>query len=393
MGCSGSKGLFDVGYSWWYLYDKENWEGVERLVTHKPETCQQLQPDTASLLLHRLCERAGVPTTLIRKVVDAYEGALYVPDAVGRFPLHIACQRPAPAEVIEMLATPKSCEAPDRQGSLPLHMLCERLTSSNAVSLQTLDVVVRAYEAATWVPMGGGAQGGAAGSASNPLLAAAKYPFHSAMECGASDAMLELLLAGTAYTPPNGFASCLHWACSTGKPTTFLRKVMEVVPQSSTAKDERGNSALMCVLMKGDATPMDVNILVEAAPRTLREWNLEGLTPLHCAIESLDANLEEVVRILMEYDTGNFAIGHKDTFGRLPITLACKHKHPSEEVIDALLEVGGLESLQQADGDGSVVLHHVAGAGDAMPMSIIRKILELSPNATSIENKRGCKYP
>ena len=74
----------------------------------------------------------------------------------------------------------------------------------------------------------------------NPMLqedrARSKYPFHVAMECGASDEMLALLLAGTADTPPLGFASCLHWACEMRKELDFCRKVLQAVPRSSSAK-------------------------------------------------------------------------------------------------------------------------------------------------------------
>jgi hypothetical protein len=148
MGCRSS--IFsDVGYSWWYLADKENWQGVERLVRHKPETCQQVQPETSSLLLHRLCERESVPTALIRKVAEAYPDALWAPDQSGRLPLHLACQRVASEEVIQLLARPESCRAADNEGLLPLHVLCQSMNRpGHEISVQAVNTIVQAHEAA-----------------------------------------------------------------------------------------------------------------------------------------------------------------------------------------------------------------------------------------------------
>jgi ankyrin repeat protein len=102
-------------------------------------------------------------------------------------------------------------------------------------------------------------------------------------------------------------------------------------------------------------------------------------------------NQDEVVRTLLEYDTQNYAVNHEDESGRLPIIVACKHNSPSEEVILSLLQVTDPACLKKADDNESLPLHIAAGAGDAIPVSVIEKMLEINPEATSVMNKRKGK--
>ena len=105
--------------------------------------------ETSSLLLHRLCERESVPTALIRKVAEAYPDALWAPDQSGRLPLHLACQRVASEEVIQLLARPESCRAADNEGLLPLHVLCQSMNRpGHEISVQAVNTIVQAHEAA-----------------------------------------------------------------------------------------------------------------------------------------------------------------------------------------------------------------------------------------------------
>ena len=181
--------------------------------------------------------------------------------------------------------------------------------------------------------------------------------------------MLALLLAGTADTPPLGFASCLHWACEMRKELDFCRKVLQAVPRSSSAKDRAGNCALHCILLKGDATPVDmVKLLVEAAPEILQESNLDGCTPLHlalvsstrpqltcpsapgtifknthtCLLDPSNTTRSAYTGTRMRWSERSwnmiYAVNHEDESGRLPIIVACKHNSPSEEVILSLLK-------------------------------------------------------
>ena len=47
--------------------------------------------------------------------------------------------------------------------------------------------------------------------------------------------------------------------------------------------------------------------------------------------------------------------------------------------------------LKKADDNESLPLHIAAGAGDAIPVSVIEKMLEINPEATSVMNKRKGK--
>lgn len=83
-------------------------------------------PITRELLVHLVC-RFRAPTCVVRLVAETYPESLKSPDAMGRFPIHIACAWGASTETIEFLIYQDSVAASmqDNEGKAPIHHLCQ----------------------------------------------------------------------------------------------------------------------------------------------------------------------------------------------------------------------------------------------------------------------------
>lgn len=88
----------------------------------------------------------------IRQPVDASPDAVKVSDSQGCLPLHLACWKKAPLEVIECLvqAWPQSVKEKTNCGSLPLHnacasYLCGRYAVEKAPPLDAIEHLVKQW--------------------------------------------------------------------------------------------------------------------------------------------------------------------------------------------------------------------------------------------------------
>jgi len=84
------------------------------------------QPITSDLLVHFVC-RFQAPTSIVRLVAKTYQESLKCADALGRFPIHIACAWGASPETIQFLIYehPVAASIQDNEGKTPLHHLCQ----------------------------------------------------------------------------------------------------------------------------------------------------------------------------------------------------------------------------------------------------------------------------
>lgn len=83
-------------------------------------------PITRELLVHLVC-RFRAPTCVVRLMAETYPESLKSSDALGRFPIHIACAWGASTETIEFLICQDSVAASiqDNEGKAPIHHLCQ----------------------------------------------------------------------------------------------------------------------------------------------------------------------------------------------------------------------------------------------------------------------------
>lgn len=81
---------------------------------------------TRDLLVHFVC-RFQAPTFIVRIVAQTYGESLQCTDALGRFPIHIACAWGASPETIEFLLDeyPIAASIQDNEGKAPIHHLCQ----------------------------------------------------------------------------------------------------------------------------------------------------------------------------------------------------------------------------------------------------------------------------
>jgi hypothetical protein len=85
--------------------------------------------DTGQLPLHIAAEGMPADYSLIQTLQESYPGAIYVPDARGRTPLHLALHSyrriPADAKVLELLFSERVAQIVYEGGQLPLDLLIE----------------------------------------------------------------------------------------------------------------------------------------------------------------------------------------------------------------------------------------------------------------------------
>lgn len=84
---------------------------------------------TSDLLVHFVC-RFQAPTSIVRLVAKTYQESVKSADALGRFPIHIACAWGASPETIEFLINehPVAASIQDNEGKAPIHHLCQSFT-------------------------------------------------------------------------------------------------------------------------------------------------------------------------------------------------------------------------------------------------------------------------
>mmetsp|Transcript_8709 Transcript_8709/g.12853 ORF Transcript_8709/g.12853 Transcript_8709/m.12853 type:complete len:846 (+) Transcript_8709:57-2594(+) len=98
------------------------------------------------LPIHFACIGSASSFGIINIVLGAYEEGVMVKDALGRLPLHLACENGASKEVIEILlaANPESIEVKDKDGQFPIHCACQNLASEEVIQM-----LLRAYPNST----------------------------------------------------------------------------------------------------------------------------------------------------------------------------------------------------------------------------------------------------
>eukprot|EP00525_Craspedostauros_australis_P001686 CAMPEP_0198112762 /NCGR_PEP_ID=MMETSP1442-20131203/4555_1 /TAXON_ID= /ORGANISM="Craspedostauros australis, Strain CCMP3328" /LENGTH=292 /DNA_ID=CAMNT_0043769659 /DNA_START=143 /DNA_END=1021 /DNA_ORIENTATION=- len=133
------------------LIRNQKWEAVIRRLEFNPDEAEeQLRTTTRGgfvagtgfLPLHYACERRP-PVEVVDSLIQACPGAVTTRCMPGGcLPLHVACTWYAPLEAVKalLLTDRASCKIQDELGNTPLHSACFSGTSA-----QVLEMVIRAY--------------------------------------------------------------------------------------------------------------------------------------------------------------------------------------------------------------------------------------------------------
>jgi len=147
-----------------------------RLLGLFPDSSFSRRDDDGALPLHVACEK-GAPVEIVRPLLLRHAAALHMRNNSGDLPLHAACRAAAAAEpLIRFLAEqdPNAVEAPNNDEALPLHLLC----GSSRPTLRAVKYLVDAFE-------------GALGMVTNQ---GGDLPLMVACQASASESVLQVLL-------------------------------------------------------------------------------------------------------------------------------------------------------------------------------------------------------
>lgn len=113
---------------------KENWVGVaNRCKTHVAEVSTWIVDKTnngetkwKSLPIHEACEK-NAPPEVIKALIKAFPESLLLRNSDGSLPLHIACkQKSSKATIAALLSSePSAAKVKDDDGKYPLHLACQ----------------------------------------------------------------------------------------------------------------------------------------------------------------------------------------------------------------------------------------------------------------------------
>ena len=183
----------------------------------------------------------------------------------------------------------------------------------------------------------------------------------------------------------------------------ILQKLLQLNAAAAEAKDSLGNLPLHRIVenkAKTHWTRDGAKGIYDAYPDAVRALDFDGRLPLHGATTAMvaqgDATAETTTlrstlcSLLELYPDG---AAHADNFGRLPIHLAAEHG-TAWDIQLQLLHDQFPQGVRSRTGVklGNVLPLHLAASNPSAEPSLIKKLVELHPRASSQAN-RGGKLP
>ena len=320
----------------------------------------------------------GVPNAAGRVPLHLAVG---VPNAAGRVPLHLAaaCTRTTNAvAAFDTLyrAGPKLMTAVDARGDTPLHLaarvgnvgvvhhvLCEypgAMLVANHDGMRALHLAVASFVSEDTPAM----------TTARPLAHAIAAMLKRAPWCTSMAELEHASNRGHEARP-----SVLHMAAYHGT-GTLVRVILKRDPGAAMARNVAGETALHLAALHGYAGIS--RMLLAAAPLAVNVLSVTGETALHCATQSTQG---EVVRLLLAASPGAAAMA--TTEGRTPAFLAAASY--CTDGLAAILEVSpGTAAIP--DNDGVLPVHAAAmhGHHEAVDM-----LLRLAPHTATARTPDG----
>lgn len=313
-------------------------------------------PPRPRLPLHAACRRRA-PPEVVRALISAHPvGASSLGGKLDLLPLHMACQYGGDAESVEELvrAYPEGTTEADKFGLLPIH-----LAVTEGASPAIIRILLRRH------PHGARAKD----RRGNTPLDYARASFHPNKE-----EVLELLGRdpeswSASSSPPPATSSSLSRHASDGKSSPSGAVESLTLTRLIERRDWNGVAG-RAARHAGEA----------AAPRDTGDGE-KGLLPLHRACAA-GAPRHAIEALLRAYSAGAKTVSEK---GDLPLHLACKQR-ASLDVVQALMEAYPLGASTR-DGQGRLPVHLVCISGTTLP--ILEALLRASPGTAEMTDGTG----
>jgi len=298
--------------------------------------------------LHYACYFSPENTSIIQTLIKACPSAITVADNYGRYPLHLACQKNAPPNVISSLIEADESkevilEKTKSLGRLPIHIACDnRKASSHVIELLLKADVNR--------------------SSIFKTSTVGHLPLHLALLNKTSCDTVKLLLNEDA-TPLSNFA------CS-----TIYQEANGMLPLHIACWNDSSEEIISLLLRKDDIRQDDIplarstiDVDVEDS-KGLVDKRIGGMVALHlaakfCSAEAVKLLLEQ--EVLSDRDPRKSTVQKRDNRKRCPLHVACE-RNARRRMIHLLLHCDPNNHTIGLDDDrGFNPIHHLACNKDA----------------------------
>ena len=182
------------------------------------------------------------------------------------------------------------------------------------------------------------------------------------------------------------------WACINERVTErVIRCLFEYFPVAISAHHD-GWSALHYACCNKNMTLNIVQLLIDAAPNSVRSISNSGRMPLHCLCYAKNGDeiaVVEMLKLLIEKHPE--AIRHATNKGSLPIHLALRSKNVTLNIIQLLIDAAP-DSIRSVDEDGDTPLHNLCmneELDERAAMEILKLLIEKHPEAVRHANNDG----
>ena len=338
------------------------------------------------------------------------------PDALsstGETPLHVICgNKYVTLSVVQLLidAFPESLRHQDSNGLMPLHKLCENNNLDEAIGLEILKLLLERYpESVRHATRIGNLPIHPAAALQSPefcriLIEAhpgsermtndnGHLPFHAACQCNtvATAKYLHHLYPESINVAAKGGRYPIHFAIVGLKDRSIPKEGIEVLRLlldcNPDAINSTGQTPLHIACGIKIVTLNIVQLLIDAAPDSVRHEDINGCMPLHalCHNKNLDEDVGlEILKLLI--DRCPESVRHVIRGGNLPLHPAAAKQSP--EFCRMLVEAyPGSERIAN-DNDGTLPFHF---ACQCNTVATAKYLYELYPESINVADKNGAQ--
>jgi len=317
--------------------------------------------------LHLLAA-AHAPPDLVAYILQLGKDTIRLKANDGRLPLHCACLKPCPIIISILLhAYPEAARERDENGDLPLHLACSYKAGPEIVRM-LIEANLMGPEVQNYY---------------------GKLPLHFACGNNAHPEIVGMLLdvykKGAAIQDNLGKLPLL-WACRYGVSIEVLDLLVSAFPEGVDIKDggskrrpsewlkegakcNYGNNYkfLLHKAAAGRFSRQLVKLLLQAFPESIKEFDRNGLTPLHyaCLKQPADISIDVVLSLLAAYPS---AFTMPNPSGKSPHDLI-------------------MEATCKKDEKGMVLLHHVAGCTKDLSVNALDFLVHINPDSVLLPDR------
>jgi ankyrin repeat protein len=302
------------------------------------------------------CERRPQNFNRIQDLVESCPEAVNFIDGNGRVPLHTACAKQAPLEVVQFLIQQfnDSVRQTTTKGLLPLHYACREQASLEVIQflLQRYPDGIKQVTSTGWLPLHLAIARQATKEVIRLLVKQWKdsvrhttqdggLPLHFACASKAPVDIIQFLVqynAGAVKLQDDNEWTPLHIACACSPSLEVIRYLVDQWRDGLKAKGKQSRIPLHVACWERRSL-MVVEYLVQQWRKSMYQKDQDGLLPLHGACQG-GAPLKVIQFLIQQYPESALEIGQTP---KEMATYACSGRKPSMELVAWMQQVAPVQ--------------------------------------------------